>query len=486
MAFQPGEGNAMEVDTIVAVATPPGRGALALLRLSGPGAFEVLARVAPELARPPSPRRAVLTSLVDPDDGALLDRGLVTCFPAPASYTGEDVAEVSVHGGPLLVAMVESALVSAGARSAEPGEFTRRAVLHGKLDLVRAEAVADLIDADSPALHRAALHQMEGGLSHRLAGLREEVLELEALVMHHVDFPDEDDPPVSVDRVVEGAREVESRLGRLLETAPEGELLREGAVAVLAGRPNAGKSSLYNALIGEERAIVTPVPGTTRDALEARVSLGGYPFRLVDTAGLREGAGDIERLGIEVARRYLAGADLVLLCLPVDEEWGPGEEAFLEERGDTGSIGAPVLLVRTCADRNPGPRDGADRSAPRREEPGSDRSDGGPRVGGALRVSVKTGEGLARLRETAAALVYQGLVTSRTDAPLLTRRRQREGVARAHAEVRAFSRALEMAIPAEAAVSHLKEAEGALEELLGVITTDDVLDRVFRRFCIGK
>jgi tRNA modification GTPase len=477
----------MEVDTIVATATPAGRGALALLRLSGPGSFDVLGRIAPELPLPPSPRRAVLTSLVDPTDGSLLDRGLVTCFLAPASYTGEDVAEVSVHGGPLLVAMVEAALVSAGARPAEPGEFTRRAVLHGKLDLVRAEAVADLIDADSPALHRAALHQMEGGLSQRLADLREDVLELEALVMHHVDFPDEDDPPVPVDRVVEAAREVESHLGRLLETAPEGELLREGAVAVLAGRPNAGKSSLYNALIGEERAIVTPEPGTTRDALEARISLGGYPFRLVDTAGLREGAGEIERLGIEVARRHLAGADLVLLCLPVDEEWGPAEETFVEERGDERGTGPPVLVVRTCADRMSGPTGGVASSGPVGE--GLDPKPRAPEpqaVAGTVRVSVLTGEGLARLRETAAGLVYEGLVRSRSDAPLLTRRRQREGVGRAHGEVMAFYGALEAGVPAEAAVSHLREAEGALEELLGVITTDDILDRVFSRFCIGK
>lgn len=477
----------MEVDIIVAVATPPGRGALALLRLSGPGAFDVLRRVAPGLPSSLPPRRAALVALVDPADGGLLDRGLVTCFPGPGSYTGEDLAEISVHGGPLLVEMVEAALVTAGARRAEPGEFTRRAVLHGKLDLIRAEAVADLIDADSPARHRAALHQVEGGLSQRLAGLREEVLEVEALVMHHVDFPDEDDPPVSVERVVEAAREVESRLARLLETAPEGELLKEGAVAVLAGRPNAGKSSLYNALIGEERAIVTPEPGTTRDALETRISLGGYPFRLVDTAGLREGAGDVERRGIEVARRHLSGADLILLCLPVDEEWGPGEEAFAEEQVSGGSGRPPVLVVRTCADRTPGAGDevGSRGST----GPGARTDEGGPEapwLAGTIRVSVRTGEGLVRLREAAAALVYRGLVASRTDAPLLTRRRQREGVSRAHAEVMGFGEALERGVPAEAAVSHLKEAEGALEELLGVITTDDILDRVFARFCIGK
>lgn len=464
----------MDVDTIVAVATPPGRGALAVIRVSGPEAAGILSRVAPKLGAAPEPRRAVLAALMDPEDGTLLDRGLVIYFPGPASFTGEDTVEVTVHGGPLLTARVAEAFRKAGARPAEPGEFTRRAYLNGKLDLVRAEAVADLIDADSPALHQAAVHQMEGGLSRRLAELREEIIEVEALLMHHLDFPDEDDPPVPAAQIVEVARTLTGHLEVLLATAPEGELLREGAVAVLAGRPNAGKSSLYNALLGEERAIVTEVPGTTRDALEARVAMGGFPFRLVDTAGLRESDDLVEARGIEVAHRVLAHADVVLLCLPVDQRWRREEEEFLERFGAQ----AQVVLVRTCADRLTG-------GGVTEEGEGAPSGPAGRRLP-TVRVSVRTGEGLGRLRELLSGMVFQGLVEARADAPILTRKRQREGVTRARDEVQAFAAALEDGVPAEAAVSHLKEAEGALEELLGIIGPEEVLDRVFARFCIGK
>jgi tRNA modification GTPase len=455
----------MEADTIVALSTPPGRGALAVVRLSGGRVREILARVVPDRPGPFPERRPTLARIVDPADGRALDRGLVTFFPGPASYTGEDLAELSVHGGTLLPLLVVEACVGAGARAAAPGEFTRRAYLYGKLDLVQVEGVADLVEAESPAAHRAAIHQVEGGLSARLAGLREGLVELEALLAYHIDFPDEDEPPVPVERVVARAREIQAELDGLLATAPEGELLREGAVAVLAGRPNAGKSSLYNALLGEERAIVTERPGTTRDALESRVSLGGFPFRLVDTAGLRDETEEVERLGIEVARRYLSGADVVLLCLPVDEAWGAPEEAFLARYGEN----VPVVVVRTCVDRD-----------------GEAGADGGDRAAARVSVSARTGEGLGRLRETLRDLVFRGVVGMGVDAPVITRRRQREKVEGARDEVAGFASALEEGIPAEAAAAHLRSAESALEELLGVITPEEVLDRVFARFCIGK
>lgn len=471
----------MGPDTIVALSTPPGRGALAVIRVSGEGTRAVLCRLAPDLPEPPPERRPMLAVLRDPDTGEALDRGLVTFFAGPASYTGEDMAELSVHGGPLVSAMVVEAGKKAGARTAEPGEFTRRAYLNGKLDLVQAEAVADLIDAGSPAVHRAALHQVEGGLSQRLAALREGLVELEALLMYHLDFPDEDEPPVSIERVVARAGELVGELEALMATAPEGELLREGAVAVLAGRPNAGKSSLYNALLGEERAIVTTEPGTTRDALETAVSLGGYPFRLVDTAGLREGKGEVERLGIEVARRYLSRADVILLCLPVDEAWGAPEEGFLA--GLDGDV--PVVLVRSCADRLPDRSDGRDRE-PAGRVGHSAGGYGGERLAGTIEVSVRTGQGLDRLREALRDLVFRGIVEMEVEVPVLTRRRQREGVERARDEVRSFGEALAREVPPEAAAAHLRSAETALEELLGVISPDEVLDRVFARFCIGK
>lgn len=454
----------VEVDTIAAISTAPGLGAIAVIRLSGPRAMKVLATVAPDLGET-EPRRARLTAIRDPRTRELLDRALVNVHPAPASYTGEDVVEISAHGGWLGPALVLEACVAAGARAAEPGEFTRRAYLNGKLDLIQVEAVADLVSGRSAAARRAALQQLDRGLSFRVAELRDALIRLEALLIYHLDFPEEDEPPVALSRIAEEADALAGRLSALLATAPEGELLREGALAVLAGRPNSGKSSLFNALLGQERAIVTELPGTTRDALEASVSLGGYPFRLVDTAGLRDATNRVEGLGIEVARRYLAAADVVLLCVdepgPLDEE----QARFVEERS-----GRPVVIARTKSDLH-GSRDDA--------EP--------PRGAAAVvQLSAWTGEGLAELRRALAALVYSGLLQSSPDAPVLTRARQSRSARAALEEVEAFASALRAGVGPEVAAAHLRPAETALEEIVGLITADVVLDRVFADFCIGK
>src|SRR5690606_16893232 len=275
--------------TIAALATPPGRGAVALLRISGEEAGEILLRICPGLKGAlPVPREQRLLTIVHPERGEPLDRALVSYFAGPASYTGEDAVEISTHGGRLTPQLVLDAVYAAGARPAAPGEFSRRALLNGQLDLLQAAAILDLIDGTSPALHRVAVHQMERGLSRRIEALRREVLRVEGLVSYSIDFPEEDEPPVPPERIDEAANAVVERITQLIGTAPQGELLRTGAMLVLAGRPNAGKSSLFNALLGMERAIVTDVPGTTRDALEAELTLDGFPFRLVDTAGLRQ------------------------------------------------------------------------------------------------------------------------------------------------------------------------------------------------------
>jgi tRNA modification GTPase len=406
--------------------------------------------------------------------GDEVDRALATLFPAPASYTGEDVVEISGHGGWLAPALVLDACVAAGARRAEPGEFTRRAYLNGKLDLVQAEAVLDLVQGRSHALHAAALHQLERGLSARISELREKLVHLEVLLAYHIDFPDEDEPPVPRERILAHARDVQASLEWLLATAPEGELLREGALSVLAGRPNAGKSSLFNALIGEERAIVTELPGTTRDALEAVVSLGGFPFRLVDTAGLRESDERVERLGIEVARRFVDRADLILLCVD-----GSAEDASVETRFIREVAARPIVIVNTKSDL-------AARRARSALEGIGPGEHGGAHVAGQVDLSVFSGEGLASLKELLPSLVYGGLVRSGGDVPVLTRARQTAAARVALDEVSAFAVALEAGVPAELAATHLRPAETALEELLGVISPEEVLDRLFREFCIGK
>jgi tRNA modification GTPase len=452
----------MDVDTIVALSTPEGVGAIAVVRLSGPEAVGVLERIAPDQPLP-EPRRASLLDLRDPDDGSLVDRALVTRFVGPASFTGEDLVELSCHGGWLTPALVVDACVRAGAREAEPGEFTRRAYLRGKIDLVQAEAIADLIDARSGALRKAALGHLDRGLSRRVGDLRTRLIGVEALLAHHVDFPEEDDAPVPLDRVIREGRALGGEVEAMLRTAPEGELLREGALAVLAGRPNAGKSSLYNALVGKERAIVTEEPGTTRDALEASVQLGGFPFRLVDTAGLRSASGQVERMGIEVARRYMDEADVVLFCVSVAEGLTGADREFLEDVRD-----APVVLIETKGDLSAGRAAEADGVAAR------------------VRVSARTGEGLDELRRVLPELMFASVIRAGAEVPVLTRARHARSLRVARDELRAFVEGLQAGLPAEVASSHLRTAESALEDVIGLVSTEDVLDVVFRDFCIGK
>ena len=331
----------MLTDPIAALATPPGRSAIAVIRLSGTGTLEIAERVIRQPIESLPDRTATLLpffSLTGPE----IDRGLLTVFRAPNSYTGHDLVEFSCHGGLLAPAQLLATLFAAGARLAAPGEFTRRAVLNGKLDLLQAEAVGDLIDATAPAQGRAALRQLDGQLSRRILALREELLELLAVLAYDIDFPEEDDGPVPRERILEALASAEGSVARLLAGAAAGERLHDGALVVLAGRPNAGKSSLFNALLGSDRALVTEIPGTTRDTIEAATDMEGWPVRLADTAGLRETEETIERLGIEVSRRYLNAADLVLLCVEANR---PVVE---EERRLLGSHRG--LLVRTKAD----------------------------------------------------------------------------------------------------------------------------------------
>jgi len=391
--------------------------------------------------------------LSQPDSRATVDDCLAACFPAPHSYTGDELVEITTHGGLVVPAAALAALVAAGARPAAPGEFTRRAVLNGKMDLLQAEATADLIDAGSPAQQRRALQQLERGLSDRLAALRGEILELEALIAYDIDFPEEDEGPVSPERVRGAWDVVRGRVAELLRTAPEGERLRDGALLVIAGRPNAGKSSLFNALLGTERAIVTEIPGTTRDAIEAHAVIEGFPFRLVDTAGLRESEERIERMGIEISKRYLDAADLILFCRDQEHDALP----------DVGV--KPVVEVVTKADL-------------------PDRPSAHPPIGPS--VSVVTGKGLPELRRRLAEVAFGRLLALGDVEPVVTRARHRTALERSLAELDAFWTARTAGVDAAAAATNLRAAVLALDDLIGAVTPDDVLDRVFAAFCVGK
>jgi tRNA modification GTPase len=468
-------------DTIAAVATARGRGAIAVLRVSGPAARAVGSAVLEPFYWEPG--RAHLAALRAPNDHLLVDRVVVTPFGAPRSFTGEDMIEIATHGGHVVPALALAALLAAGAREALPGEFTRRAVANGKLDLLQAEAIGDLVEAQSPAMHRIALRQLDGGLTTRISALREAALGLEALLAYDIDFPEEDDGPVPRVRIRGAADELLSALETLLATARAGEVVREGAVIVLAGAPNSGKSSLFNALIGASRAIVTDLPGTTRDALEALVEIDGWPVRLVDTAGLRDDAETVERLGIEVAARYIAGADAVLVC-------GDTSESLREARNRVARLTpGRQIAVRTKIDLVAGRVETTDRAVTRDGKLVADGIyiPGEAPPAAVSAVSAVTGEGLDGL----AAAVGTALRAAHPEADgagaLLTRERHRAAVARARDEIRLFRGAWEAgALPAPVAAVHLRAAVGALEELIGLVRPDEVLDRLFRTFCVGK
>ena len=443
--------------TIAAIATPAGRGALALVRLSGRDVLAVAARILDPV--PTEPRRAALARVKDPDDGAVLDEVVATWYAAPRSFTGEDLLEISTHGGMHVPASILAAAIRAGARDAAPGEFTRRAVLNGKLDLLQAEAIGDLIDARSSAAQRQALRQLDGGLSARVQALRDRILTVESLLAYDIDFPEEDDGPVSRARIDAALEEALHAVRTLLATAEQGTLIHDGAIVVLAGAPNVGKSSLFNALLGEARAIVTEIPGTTRDAIEAVLDRPRWPLRLVDTAGLRDTTDMLERLGIEASSRYLARAALVLAC---------GDDASSVDdvrRQIAASTAAPVLGVLTKRDL-----------VSHREQ-----------IADAIPVSARTGEGLATLLDAIDGTLAAMHGMPRQELPGLTRARHRAAVARAIAELEAFRKAQALgAIPTSIAAIHVRHAADALGELIGVIRTDDVLDVVFRQFCVGK
>lgn len=451
-------------DTIAAISTAPGRAGVSLVRVSGPQAAAIgIALGAADL----SPRRPTLTALRHPDDDRPIDRALVTLFAGPASYTGEDVLEISGHGGSLVPQLILDAACAAGARPAEPGEFTRRAFLNGRLDLVQAEATLDLIDARSEVAHRSALFQLELGLSTRVEALRQNLVRLQAMLAYEIDFPEEDDGPIPEASLATAAADVLEGLRTLLRHAPEGEMVRDGALTVIAGRPNAGKSSLFNALLGEARAIVTELPGTTRDAIEALLSVEGYPFRLVDTAGFRDRPGLVEGLGIEVAESYLERADIVLFCAEAGRSLDEVEREFIQRWSRAGSDeqghrAPPLVMVRTKVDAV--------------SEAGATDD---------LPVSVVDGTGLDAVRRRLLDAVYAG-VRRGEEFPLVTRRRQSRALKKALADVELYVESRHTGAPPEIASTHLHDAQLALEELLGVIDTEEVLDVVFASFCVGK
>ncbi|MGI4977789.1 MAG: tRNA uridine-5-carboxymethylaminomethyl(34) synthesis GTPase MnmE [Janthinobacterium lividum] len=438
-------------DTIMALASGSGRAAVSVLRLSGPGCGAVLDR----LCGRPAPRRASLRALREA--GEVLDRALVLWMPGPGSYTGEDCAELQLHGGVAVVAAVTGALARLGVRPAEAGEFTRRAVLAGRMGVLEAEGVADLVASEDEAQRRQALRQMEGGLGRRLAGWAERLRVVLAQQEALIDFPDEDLPPEVEAVLLAEVAALAGEMRRGLADAAAGERVRDGLVVAVAGAPDVGKSSLVNALAEREVAIVASGAGTTRDVLEVALDVGGVRVALLDTAGLRETADPVEAEGVRRARARAAAADLVIL---VRDAASAGTEPGTEAGGEAGPHGAGAPRVLVVLNK-------------------AELGGGGGAAGAGLRVSARTGLGMAALRarlgEEVARLVATGGVP-------LTRARHRAALGEA---VAALERAEAVAWP-ELRGEELRLALRAVGRITGEVDVDALLDTVFSRFCIGK
>ncbi len=444
-------------DTIAAISTPFGEGAIAVLRLSGPRAVDVADAVFRGRTRAADAKPRVQHFGAIVADGQKLDDVLLTIFRAPASYTGEDTVEISSHGGVLVSRRILEVLVSHGARLAQPGEFTQRAYLHGKMDLTQAEAVMDLITAQTDLALRAATEQLEGRLGQRIREIREMLLALLANVEAYIDFPDEDIDPDTGEQLLGRIDAARTELTTLLATADRGRVLREGVRTVIYGAPNVGKSSLLNLLLGHERAIVSATPGTTRDVIEEVINLRGLPLRLVDTAGLRETEDEIERAGMERTRRQLERADLALHVFDAHAPREAGDRSLA-----TGDPHTLNVLNKSDLGEHPSWADIA-----------------------GVRLSCRTGDGIESLAEAIFTRVTGGAAAHR-DWSLAINTRHQACLAEALRFAEAARRALADGLSPEFVAEELRGALDAVGDVVGKADSEEVLGKIFATFCIGK
>lgn len=455
-------------DTIVAPATAPGRGAIAIVRLSGPRAIQIARSLWHPIGRnyAIAPRRLFLGEIRDPDSGVALDRALFAQMPGPSSVTGEDVAELHCHGGVYLVRRIVALAAAAGARMAEPGEFSRRAFLNGRIDLTEAEAIADLIAARGETALRQAVAQLGGALAERVGAMRARVIAIRAHLEAEIDFADEDIALPSRGRMAADIERLRQDVALLHDSFARGRIVREGARVAIIGKPNAGKSSVLNLLTGGDRAIVTSIPGTTRDVIEETIHLGPLPVVLQDTAGVRESLDEIERIGIARTRRHAAEADLLIAVFDRSRPLEPEDSAVIALTVDRPGV---ALLNKSDLPAHAGAGDlvraGLELSV--------------------LQFSTVTGQGAHELRDRIATQIERVEGGSANEVAI-SRERHREALGHALDALGSAERDALAAMPLEIVALNMALAADALASITGQISTEDVLDAVFREFCIGK
>jgi len=459
----------LDGDTICAIATPLGEGGIGIIRVSGGKAIQVVNEIFEAKGRQPLSKARTHTihygRIIDPTTGQGIDEVLVSLMRAPRSYTCEDVVEIGCHGGPLLLRRILDSLLLRGARLAAPGEFTKRAFLNGRLDLAQAEAVLDLIRAKTEAAQRAALAQLQGGLSGRVHQIREPLISLLAQIEAAMDFAEEEIEVINPKTIAQEAKTARGTILGFIQSAEEGRILREGIATAITGRPNVGKSSLLNALLLEDRAIVTPLPGTTRDVLEETVNVKGIPVRIMDTAGLRSTQDPVEGEGVKRTLRAVDSADLVLAVFDLSEPLQPEDFEVL-----AALRGKQMLVVLNKADQNRQ----LDTVELKRHLPSA------PLV----QVSVITGSGMDSLRQAIYDIALQGKAISYH--PMLVNLRHKSALLCAEKALESLVQAVAQRMPHEFLAADLRCAVDALGEIIGEVTTEDLLDRIFRDFCIGK
>jgi len=451
-------------DTIVAIATAPGRGGVGIVRLSGPRAFDLAKPVVGTL---PPPRHARHGSFSDPATSSAIDDGLCLVFPGPNSYTGEDVVELQGHGGPVVLDHLLQILVDAGARMARPGEFTERAFLNGRIDLAQAEAVADLIDAGSRAAADAAARTLSGAFSQEIDGINQRLIDLRVYIEAALDFPEEEIDFLADIRLLTRMDELVAALNQVLDKTAQGVSLREGLQIAIIGQPNAGKSSLLNRLTGDEHAIVTDIPGTTRDVLTASFQIDGLPMHLVDTAGLRHSDDPVEQEGIRRAWQAAQKADVVIHLIDDRQGWDEADAILATDIAER-LPNTLVLRVFNKIDLS-----GSAAGVTTRPDP----------VGEALAISARQGDGIPELEDRLKRIAGYG---ANREGQYIARRRHLTALEGAREEIEAARTVLREMGSGELAAESLRYAQRHLGEITGQMTADDLLGQIFSSFCIGK